>query len=79
MKKSLLSLLAAGALLASCETKHSETKDQLAEAGQDTAVMARDGQTAADMAAGAANSADNAWDLKPSWPTSSSRKLLRRA
>jgi outer membrane protein OmpA-like peptidoglycan-associated protein len=63
VKKSLLSLVAAGALLASCETKHSETKDQLAEAGQDTAVMARTGQTAADMAAGAANSADNAWDM----------------
>jgi outer membrane protein OmpA-like peptidoglycan-associated protein len=63
MKKSLLSLLAATVLLASCETKHSETKDQLAEAGQDTAVMARTGQTAADMAAGAANSADNAWDM----------------
>ncbi|MDO7851019.1 OmpA family protein [Hymenobacter convexus] len=64
MKKSLLSLLAATALLASCETKHSETKDQLAEAGQDTAVMARDGsRTVADAAAGAANAADNAWDL----------------
>ncbi|MBF9142833.1 OmpA family protein [Hymenobacter properus] len=63
MKKSLLSLLAATALLASCETKHSETKDQLSEAGQDTAVMARTGQTAGDMAAGAADAADNAWDL----------------
>ncbi|MBF9221503.1 OmpA family protein [Hymenobacter ruricola] len=63
MKKTFLSLLAASALLASCETKHSETKDQLAEAGQDTAVMARTGQTAGDMAASAANSADNAWDL----------------
>ena len=63
MKKSFLSVLAASVLLASCETKHSETKDQLAEAGQDTAVMARTGQTAADMAAGAANSADNAWDM----------------
>ena len=63
MKKSFLSLLAATALLASCETKHSETKDQLAEAGQDTAVMARTGQTAGDMAAGAAASADNAWDM----------------
>ena len=63
MKKSLLSLLAATALLASCETKHSETKDQLGEAGQDTAVMARDGKTVGDMANAAANSADNAWDM----------------
>jgi outer membrane protein OmpA-like peptidoglycan-associated protein len=63
MKKSFLSLLAATALLVSCETKHSETKDQLAEAGQDTAVMARTGQTAGDMAANAAASADNAWDM----------------
>ena len=63
MKKSFLSLLAATALLASCETKHSETKDQLAEAGQDTAVMARTGQTAAGMAAGAADATDNAWDM----------------
>ena len=37
MKKSFFSLLAAAMLLASCETKRSETKDQLAEAGQDTA------------------------------------------
>jgi outer membrane protein OmpA-like peptidoglycan-associated protein len=67
MKQIFLSLLAASALLASCETKHSETKDQLAEAGQDTAVMTRDGQTAGDVAAGAAssvgNAVDNAWDL----------------
>ncbi|MDB5233737.1 MAG: hypothetical protein JWR44_730 [Hymenobacter sp.] len=63
MKKAFLSLLAATALLANCETKHSETKDQLGEAGQDTAVMARDGQTVADAAAGASNSADNAWDM----------------
>ncbi|WP_201987033.1 OmpA family protein [Hymenobacter rubidus] len=63
MQKSILSLLAAAALLASCETKHSETKDQLSEAGQDTAVMARDGKTVGDVAAGAANAVDNAWDL----------------
>jgi outer membrane protein OmpA-like peptidoglycan-associated protein len=63
MKKFILSLMAATALLASCETKHSETKDQLAEAGQDTAVMARTGQTAGDMATDAANAADNAWDM----------------
>ncbi|WP_310396919.1 OmpA family protein [Hymenobacter sp.] len=67
MKSSILSFLAATALLASCETKQSETKDQLGEAGQDTAVMARDGQTAGEVAGTAAASvgaaADNAWDL----------------
>lgn len=63
MKRTLLSLLAATALLASCETKRSETKDQLGEAGQDTAVMTRDGQTAGAVAAGAAASVENAWDM----------------
>ena len=63
MKKILISLLAATPLLASCEIKQSATKDQLGEAGQDTAVMARDGQTASGVAAGAANSADAAWNL----------------
>jgi len=56
MMKFLLPGLAAALLLASCETKHSETKDQLGEAGQDTAVMARDGQTASQMAG-------DAWDM----------------
>jgi outer membrane protein OmpA-like peptidoglycan-associated protein len=60
MNKHLLSLMAAVALLASCETKHSETKDQLAEAGQDTAVMTRDGRTAGDVATSAS---DDTWDL----------------
>ena len=63
MMKFILPGLAATLLLASCETKHSETKDQLGEAGQDTAVMARDGQTASQMAGDAAASAGNAWDL----------------
>ncbi|GAB3737532.1 hypothetical protein GCM10027594_18260 [Hymenobacter agri] len=63
MTKFLLPGLAAALLLASCETKHSETKDQLGEAGQDTAVMARDGQTASQMAGNAAASAADAWDL----------------
>jgi outer membrane protein OmpA-like peptidoglycan-associated protein len=63
MKHVIFSLFAATALLASCETKHSETKDQLAEAGQDTAVMTRDGQTAGDMAASAGAAVDNAWDM----------------
>jgi len=42
-------------LLAGCETKHSETKDQLGKADQDTAVMARGGQVAGDAGASAAN------------------------
>lgn len=67
MKSTLFSLLAATALLASCETKTSETKDQLGEAGMDTAVMARDGRTAgaviddAGRTAGAA--IDDTWDM----------------
>ena len=56
MKTTLLSLLTAVTLLASCETKRSETKDQLAEAGQDTAVMARTGRSAGQMA-------DDTWDM----------------
>ena len=67
MKKTLLSALAAAMLLTGCETKRSETKDQLGEAGQDTAVMTRDGQTAGQMASDATSSAgaalDNAWDM----------------
>ena len=56
MKTTLLSLLAATVLLASCETGKSETKDQLAEADQDTAVMARDSRSAT-------ATADEAWDM----------------
>ena len=67
MKKTLLSALAAALLLTGCETKRSETKDQLGEAGQDTAVMGRDGQAAGEMAGDATASAgaalDNAWDM----------------
>ena len=64
MKKYFLPLLATAIVLSSCETKHSETKDQLAEAGQDTAVLARDGsQTVADAASGTATAVDNAWDM----------------
>lgn len=64
MKKYFLSLLATALVFTSCETKHSETKDQLAEAGQDTAVLARDGsKTIADAASGAATAVDNAWDM----------------
>ena len=56
MKTTLLSLLAATVLLASCETGKSETKDQLAEADQDTAVMARDSRSAI-------ATVDDAWDM----------------
>jgi outer membrane protein OmpA-like peptidoglycan-associated protein len=48
MKNAFLSALVASVLLSSCDTKQSPTKDQLGEAGQDTAVMARDGRTAAE-------------------------------
>jgi len=61
MKKTFFSLLAATALLTSCETKQSATKDQLSEASQDTAVLARDGKTVGDVAAGAASTVSNAW------------------
>lgn len=63
MQKSILSAFVAISLLASCETKHSETKDQLSEAGQDTAVMARDGQSASELAATATNTVADTWDL----------------
>ena len=63
MEKSFLSLLLATALLAGCETKHSDTKDELSEASQDTAVMARTGQTAGDMAQDATASAADTWAL----------------
>jgi outer membrane protein OmpA-like peptidoglycan-associated protein len=63
MTKLLLPTLAATLLLASCETKHSKTKEQLSQAGQDTAVMARDGRTASQMAGNAAASVANTWDM----------------
>ena len=66
MKQRILPCFVAVALLAGCETKQSDTKDQLAEAGQDTAVMARDGQTAGDAAATAGGAAGNAWDMTQS-------------
>lgn len=46
--------MAATVLLAGCETKKSETKDTLGDATRDTAVMARDGRTAGDVAGNAA-------------------------
>ena len=53
-------MFAVVALLSSCDTKQSPTKDQLGEAGQDTAVMARDGKTAAEAVSTAAT---DAWDM----------------
>lgn len=55
MVKFLLPGLTVTLLLAGCKTMHSETKDQLGKADQDTAVMARGGQVAGDAAASAAN------------------------
>ncbi|UYZ61869.1 OmpA family protein [Hymenobacter weizhouensis] len=64
MKKHLLSLLAATALLASCsDLKKPEEKDQLSEATADTAVVARDGQTVGEVAANAGAAVENAWDM----------------
>ncbi|AII51590.1 OmpA family protein [Hymenobacter sp. APR13] len=65
MKKTLLSALAATALLASScnDLKKPEEKDQLSEATADTAVVASNGTTVADAAAGAANAVDSAWDM----------------
>lgn len=56
MKKTLFSLLVAAAFLGSCDTKKSPTKDQLGEAGQDTAVMTRDSRTASEAVG-------DAWDV----------------
>ncbi|MBC6699714.1 OmpA family protein [Hymenobacter puniceus] len=65
MKKTLLSALAATALLASAcnDLKKPEEKDQLSEATTDTAVVARIGATAADAGASATTAADAAWDM----------------
>jgi outer membrane protein OmpA-like peptidoglycan-associated protein len=64
MIKPILALLAATALLTGCDNlKKPETKDQAQEATADTAVVYRDGKTAAGVAAGAADAVDNTWDL----------------
>ena len=66
MRKSLFSLLAALTFLAAaCDgLKKPEAKDQPQEATRDTAVVYRDGQTAAASAGNAVGSAaDNAFDL----------------
>lgn len=63
MKKTFLSLLAATALLASCsDLKNPQEKDQPQEATADTAVVYRDGQTAAGAAAAAGDAVENAAD-----------------
>jgi outer membrane protein OmpA-like peptidoglycan-associated protein len=57
MKKSFLSLCAAVAFLTGCDNlKKPETKDQPQEATADTAVVYRDGRTAA-------GAVDNAWNV----------------
>lgn len=61
MTKSALSLFAAALLLASCsDLKKSDEKNTLGDATTDTAVVARTGRTAGDVAAGAANAVDSA-------------------
>ncbi|MGI4759093.1 MAG: OmpA family protein [Janthinobacterium lividum] len=61
MTKSAYPLFAAALLLASCsDLKKSDDKNTLGEATTDTAVVARTGRTAGDVAAGAANSVDSA-------------------
>jgi outer membrane protein OmpA-like peptidoglycan-associated protein len=68
MKKQFLSVLAATALLTACgDLKNPETKDQPQEATADTAVVYRDGKTAADAAGDVADKAgaavSNTWDM----------------
>jgi outer membrane protein OmpA-like peptidoglycan-associated protein len=62
MNKSLLPLFAAAAVVfASCnDLKKTDEKNTLGDATQDTAVVARTGQTVGDVAAGAANAVDSA-------------------
>jgi outer membrane protein OmpA-like peptidoglycan-associated protein len=64
MNKSFLPLFAAAAVaFASCsDLKKSDDKNTLGDATQDTAVVARTGKTVGDVAAGAANSVENAAD-----------------
>lgn len=61
MRKPFLSLLAALTVLASCDNlKKPQDKDQPQEATNDTAVVYRDGKTAADVANNAADATANA-------------------
>ena len=73
MQKHLLLPLAALTIsLAACDGLNKpQTKDEPQEATQDTAVVYRDGKSAADAAEGAAGSVANAadrWDLSPDLP-----------
>ena len=64
MKKFLFPLLVVAVVVASCENlKKPETKDQLQEATADTAVVYRDGKTVGAATVGAANAANNTWDV----------------
>ena len=60
MHKPLLFLVAATVLLAGCETKKSETKETLADATADTAVMVRTGAPADTVGAKAVDAAKDA-------------------
>ncbi len=60
MYKPFLSLVAASVLLAGCETKTSETKETLADATADTAVVARTGASADTVGARAVDAAKGA-------------------
>ena len=79
MKQRILPCFVAVALLAGCETKQSDTKDQLAEAGQDAAAMARDGPRRPNCWRCSGYGGRCRWqcvgyDPKPSWRMSNSRK-----
>ena len=64
MKKLFLPVLAAVALLSSCsDLKNPSEKDQPQEATADTAVVYRNGETAGDMVADAANATEDAFDV----------------
>jgi outer membrane protein OmpA-like peptidoglycan-associated protein len=63
MKKQILFIFAATALLSSCgDLKNPETKDQPQEATADTAVVYRKGETAAEAAGTAGDKIENAAD-----------------
>ena len=64
MKFTYLSLLAAALSFTACNNVDSSTmRDEPSEATADTAVVYRDGETAGDMAADAADGVDNAFDM----------------
>ncbi|TGE17182.1 OmpA family protein [Hymenobacter elongatus] len=64
MKKHFLSVVALIALLTACDNlKNPETKDQPQEATQDTAVVYREGESAAGGAAPATDAVGSGWDM----------------